>query len=76
MCERKIRRVTHDGTWVETVLYGGEEEGADVAEARGSVSRTCDRGERVIFEAGGGCVENLTSGARTRVGRENLTCMS
>ena len=37
----------------------------------GSVARTCDKGNRVVFEAGGGYIENLKSGACTNFGRES-----
>ena len=44
---------------------------AEVSKALGSVSRTCDRGNRVVFEANGGYIENLESGHRTKFNRES-----
>ena len=36
-----------------------------------SVSRICDGGHRVVFESGGGYIENLDSGSRIDIRREN-----
>ena len=35
-----------------------------------SVSRICDAGHRVTFEANGGCIEHVKSGQRTRFDRK------
>lgn len=42
---------------------------AEVTRPLCSVSRVCDQGNRVVFGAGGGCVEHLASGRRSRFHR-------
>lgn len=64
--ERKIKGYTEEGEPVEAVYQI-----AEVSKALGSVTRTCDRGNRVVFEADGGYIENLASGRKTRFNREN-----
>ena len=36
-----------------------------------SVSKMCDKGNRVVFELGGGYVEHINSGVRTNFTRQN-----
>ena len=36
-----------------------------------SVSKMCDKGNRVVFELGGGYVEHIKSGTKTRCTRQN-----
>ena len=66
MGERKISGYTEEGEQVQAVYQI-----AEVSKALGSVSRTCDRGNRVVFEANGGYIENLESGRRTKFHRES-----
>ena len=64
--ERRITGFTQEGEQVEAVYQV-----AEVSKALGSVSKTCDRGNRVVFEASGGYIENLTTGKRTTFNRDN-----
>ena len=65
MGERNISGYSEEGEPVE-LLY----QVAEVSKALGSVSRTCDRGNRVVFEANGGYIENLKTGKCTTFNRE------
>ena len=64
--ERRVGGLTEEGNWVESVYQV-----AEVSRALGSVSKTCDRGNRVVFEAGSGYIENLKTGLKTNFHREN-----
>ena len=44
---------------------------ADVHRHLISVSRICDRGNRVVFNSQGGYIESLTTGEKIHVRREN-----
>lgn len=44
---------------------------ADVTRALSSVSKICDRGNRVVFDVDGGFIVDKSSGARTNFRREN-----
>ena len=45
----------------------------DVKKPLASVARVCDSGNRVILEAHGGYIENLVTGKRINLERENNT---
>lgn len=63
--EKEVCGVTEEGGPIEAVYQI-----ADVAKALGSLSRTSDQGNRVVFEADGGYIENLNSGKCTAFTRE------
>ena len=44
---------------------------AEVTRPLCSVSKICDRGHRVVFELGGGCIENLKTGWRIEFARRD-----
>ena len=44
---------------------------AEVTRPLCAVSRICDKGARVAFEANGGYIENIKSGVKTEFAREN-----
>ena len=69
MGERKVEGYTEEGAAVESIYQVGA-----ISKMLGSVARTCDKGNRVVFEAGGGYIQNLSSGACTQFGREQHSC--
>ena len=64
--EKKFDRVTSEGNWAQATLQV-----AEVTRPLCSVSKMCDKGNRVVFELGGGHVEHIKSGTRTRFTRQS-----
>jgi len=64
--EKKFDMMTVEGHWAQATFQV-----AEVTRPLCSVSKMCDKGNRVVFEMGGGYVENLTTGVRTSFSREN-----
>ena len=66
MGEKKFDMVTPEGHWAQATFQV-----AEVTRPLCSVSKMCDKGNRVVFELGGGYVEHLKSGMRTKFTRQN-----
>ena len=66
MGEKRIKVKTK-----ENVRCGLTFQVAKVKKALASVARICDQGNRVVYEAGGGYIENKTTGKRINLERRN-----
>ena len=66
MGEKKFDMVTSEGNWAQATYQV-----AEVTKPLCSVSKMCDKGNRVVFELGGGYVKHIKSGTRTRFTRQN-----
>ena len=64
--EKHFSMVTTEGNLAEATFQV-----ADVTRPLCSVTKICDKGNRVIFEADGGYVENYATGVRTKFQRQN-----
>ena len=64
--EKKFSMMTPEGNWAEATFQV-----ADVTRPLCSVTKICDKGNRVIFEGNGGYIENLATGVCTTFGRQN-----
>ena len=64
--EKKFDMMTVEGHWAQATFQV-----AEVTRPLCSVSKMCDKGNRVVFEMEGGYVENSTTGVRTSFSREN-----
>jgi hypothetical protein len=64
--EKKFDMMTAEGHWAQATFQV-----AEVTRPLCSVSKMCDKGNRVVFEMSGGYVENLATGVRTSFSREN-----
>lgn len=58
--EKNLELMTDEGEWARATFQI-----AEVTRPLCSVSRVCDRGNKVVFGAGGGYVEHLASGKRS-----------
>ena len=64
MGEKNFDMVTSEGNWAQATFQV-----AEVTRPLCSVSKMCDKGNPVVFELGGGYVEHIKSGTRTRFTR-------
>ena len=64
--EKKFDMMTSEGNWAQATFQV-----AEVTRPLCSVSKICDKGNRVIFELGGGYVEHIATGMRTKFARQN-----
>ena len=64
--EKKFSMMTPEGNWAEATFQV-----ADVTRPLCSVTKICDKGNRVVFEGNGGYIENLETGVCTTFGRQN-----
>ena len=64
--EKHFSMVTTEGNLAEATFQV-----ADVTRPLCSVTKICDRGNRVAFDSEGGYIENFATGARTRFMRQN-----
>jgi hypothetical protein len=64
--EKRFDMVTAEGNWAEATFQV-----AEVTRPLCSVTKICDRGNRVVFEAEGGYIENYATGVKTRFSRQN-----
>ena len=64
--EKKFSMMTPEGNWAEATFQV-----ADVTRPLCSVTKICDKGNRVVFEGNGGYIENLATGVCTTFGRQN-----
>ena len=66
MGEKKFSMMTGEGNWAEATFQV-----AEVTRPLCSVTKICDRGNRVVFDSQGGYIENYASGVQTRFSRQN-----
>jgi hypothetical protein len=66
MGEKKFSMVTTEGHWAEATFQV-----AEVTRPLCSVTKICDRGNRVVFEAEGGYIENYATGVKTKFARKS-----
>ena len=64
--EKQFDMLTSEGNWAQATFQV-----AEVTRPLCSVSKICDKGNRVVFELGGGYVEHIATGWRTRFARQN-----
>jgi hypothetical protein len=64
--EKQFSMMTSEGNWAEATFQV-----ADVTRPLCSVTKVCDKGNRVVFEANGGYIENLATGVCTSFARQN-----
>ena len=64
--EKKFDMMTSEGKWAQATFQV-----AEVTRPLCSVSKMCDKGNRVVFELGGGYIEHIATGRRTKFTREN-----
>ena len=64
--EQEVMAVTHDG---QEITFKAQV--TDVHRPLMSVSRICDRGNRVVFESQGGYIQSLTTGEKIHVRRDH-----
>ena len=64
--EKKFDMVTPEGNWAKATFQI-----AEVTRPLCSVSKICDKGNRVVFELGGGHVEHIATGTKTYFSRQN-----
>ena len=64
--EQQVRAVTHGG---QEITFKAQV--TDVHRPLMSVSRICDKGNRVVFESQGGYIESLTTGEKIHVRRDH-----
>ena len=58
--------LTIEGIWAQATFQV-----AEVTRPLCSVSKICDKGNRVVFELGGRYVENIVTGMKTKFMRQN-----
>ena len=64
--EQQVMAVTHEG---QEITFKAQV--TDVHRPLMSVSRICDKGNRVVFESQGGFIESLTTGEKIHVRRDH-----
>jgi hypothetical protein len=64
--EKRFDMVTAEGNWAEATFQV-----AEVTRPLCSVTKICDRGNRVVFEAEGGYIQNYATGVKTKFSRQN-----
>ena len=64
--EQQVMAVTHSGQGIKF-----KAQVTDVHRPLMSVSRICDKGNRVVFESQGGYIESLSTGERIHVRRDH-----
>ncbi len=66
MGEKRFTMMTGEGNKAEATFQV-----ADVTRPLCSVTKICDRGNRVVFDAKGGYIENFATGVQTKFSRQN-----
>jgi hypothetical protein len=66
MGEKRFTMMTGEGNMAEATFQV-----AEVTRPLCSVTKICDRGNRVVFDAKGGYIENFATGVQTRFSRQN-----
>ena len=66
MGEKQFDMMPPEGSWAQATFQM-----AEVTRPLCSVSKICDKGNRVVFELGGGYVENIQTGTGTSFLRQN-----
>jgi hypothetical protein len=64
--EKQFDMVTAEGNWGQATFQV-----AEVTRPLCSVTKICDRGNKVVFEKDGGYIYNYATGVQTRFGRQN-----
>jgi hypothetical protein len=64
--EKKFNMITAEGHWGEATFQV-----AEVTRPLCSVTKICDRGNKVVFEADGGYIYNYDTGVKTAFSRQN-----